>query len=1112
MSSRRWLEGLLSVRGLVVRPDGRPLYKYQVSFDEYNSLRELLSERIIEMSQLSCSKHWSAAYCLFVSEKYRREYDGSKGGWSWQGFDQEIGRPLSHQEHSAVVREGMCYWQRPIRERYNGFDYLGTLFTEGGLPWKLLQTDRHGFGRAVSGGLKKYYRNKYAGRDLISVIKEYEEYFPDAFKNIQTLLLIASIIECLIHLAEEHNLEGTADPAAQLDQRDINWRSNFPIPIGEENARILVNEWLIDAGRSRKERKLVEEEAKGFSCQHKLKGNLSNWQLETEVFLPRRIDIDLGEMQIQSVRLELIFFEGEERIQNTGAVYAKLDESRKRLSVEFTKLGYKLQRQHPDKPIMLHLLSNGLNVQVCYFENSDIDWEKLPLIVEDLEERLLLGTTSTIIPASSALIRMPEGAYIGDSHNGQEVVSEVITDVYQGRWIRICDDVVLHANEALISVCLNGEPLAERLSLKGHVALYDCLPKLTYQGWPTLQGPKALRLNQSESTVRLCANGHPIINERQRGQVGIFSMSVLGSNGETLLRRKVGVLPSRFGIKTIPSSNDTPARIVIRTDTALRVHIQHIQNRSLVSVAAQESGRIVIDLTVPWNQEPPETISMDVIDCEEKGHEPVTIRLPFPQRGYRLFNADGELVRENTISIDELLGMRLVLTANSSFQEIFYLVMELVGIQAKGLKKHYRYPVHQCTESISLYSFYEDMLQMLATVADQDATIKLSIETDHQLGKVEIRRYCGAVINLDKQGVFEIEVPSHATSDGGVKPLAMRLAEPAAAPVVIPENLSQGVGMGLFTIPEKMRREGPWLIYPASDSSVKFRPIVWATLDSQVDYTTDSQPKTLHHAAKLFHPVHSPYVFDDVIDEMAEDMAHSGWLYLIELQRSYSHLPLSAFASWQALNANEAALALAVFRLEIDERFCRKLINELSVVWESITIGAWIKAQKTYLDYLVKQGLPAETVESFVEQRQRVLADKVPVFRHLDQYMKNQDKSSLPPLPLESLISGWYRELRRRHADDQWPENLSNELTNWINHQQLPESLQRLSDISYANAVTYLPVFMAYVTAGRNSLSDLSRSISEIKFGIHLLSDFDREAWYEPVYAAVLSRLLLEQE
>jgi hypothetical protein len=94
-----------------------------------------------------------------VSEKYRREYDAN---WSWQAFDTELGIRLNPDEHKELVRKGLAYWKRPVRERAYGADYLGSLFAEGGLPWKLLQTERHGFGRAIKAALRHYHGCKRA--------------------------------------------------------------------------------------------------------------------------------------------------------------------------------------------------------------------------------------------------------------------------------------------------------------------------------------------------------------------------------------------------------------------------------------------------------------------------------------------------------------------------------------------------------------------------------------------------------------------------------------------------------------------------------------------------------------------------------------------------------------------------------------------------------------------------------------------------------------------------------------------------------------------------------------------------------------------------------------
>ena len=69
----------------------------------------------------------------------------------------------------------------------------------------------------------------------------------------------------------------------------------------------------------------------------------------------------------------------------------------------------------------------------------------------------------------------------------------------------------------------------------------------------------------------------------------------------------------------------------------------------------------------------------------------------------------------------------------------------------------------------------------------------------------------------------------------------------------------------------------------------------------------------------------------------------------------------------------------------------------------------------------------------------------------------------------------------------------------WINETSLP---------GYMKPVIVIPVFSAYLSAGKASLSQLPTDDIAIRSGISVLSDFDRHAWYEPVYSAVLANLL----
>ncbi|WP_179959402.1 STY4851/ECs_5259 family protein [Marinobacter changyiensis] len=253
--SKAWIKEFLFVRGMITGPDASPLYSYHVTDEEYAELPSVLRQAIADIESPSHSSYWSAAFCLFVAEKYRREYDGSSLGWSWKGFEKPLSVELTSSRHSEVVKKGLEFWKRPIRFRTNGYDYLGSLFDEGGLPWRLVQSETHGFGRAVRGAVNQYYRVKQAGRDVASVIENYADFFPQTFRTSEKYLLIASIVEWLMQLAETHPISSVEQPADYLDEHAPGWRKKSPLPLGEYNARNLINDWLKDAGRSRTEKK-----------------------------------------------------------------------------------------------------------------------------------------------------------------------------------------------------------------------------------------------------------------------------------------------------------------------------------------------------------------------------------------------------------------------------------------------------------------------------------------------------------------------------------------------------------------------------------------------------------------------------------------------------------------------------------------------------------------------------------------------------------------------------------------------------------------------------------------------------------------------------------------
>jgi hypothetical protein len=268
---------------------------------------------------------------------------------------------------------------------------------------------------------------------------------------------------------------------------------------------------------------------------------------------------------------------------------------------------------------------------------------------------------------------------------------------------------------------------------------------------------------------------------------------------------------------------------------------------------------------------------------------------------------------------------------------------------------------------------------------------------------------------------------------------------------------------------------------------------------------------SLHESTRQYHPDHNPFVIDQQIAAMAEDLHHSGWQYLDDLRRNFQHLPLSTFQAWLSLSRDPKALAVAIFRLEVDEETCGRVREDLAVIWEMIPLDVWIVAFNVYRNWRSSDALPEQALASLVENRKRVLRGIAPGLECLDDYVATGDRNKIPRIPLIQLLLGpLYDALRRNHSDDErWPTDLGEELSEWVSRQAgLPLALRNLANVDYARAVIYLPMFMAYITAGRANLSDLPVHSAYIKFAIRKLSDYDRRDWYLPVHAAVLVHLL----
>ena len=813
--------------------------------------------------------------------------------------------------------------------------------------------------------------------------------------------------------------------------------------------------------------------------------------LPTETVLT--IDISL----LSSTRLELGFYEGEQLLARGGAVYGQLVEGG--LKVRFPNPQITLARKNIAEPVSLRFLEHGRQVHVFHFDDSALDIDEQLLIFESSSDNwYLVANASCALTASSVRIRVPQGAVV---ENGR--ATELAREASGAYWIEASQDLGIRKADEFYQIELNQSvDAASKPCLIGTYSLFDSNPSSIFIGWPRLELPAEYSYRQDQ--LLQLANGQSVGDMRSANRAGIMRYCIRSAQGKTLLHRRFGVLPDGFTLSLFPSINDQPARMLVRNGQGLQLQIR---NSDLTTRDGESDHGRLIYLKAK-GEEPPANFTLEV--SSDSNIEPMRLRLPYPYQGARLIGHDENPSSNRELILDELLGMRIALSSGLTQGQDFHLQLELISQAKPNPKRHYVIHVGPTPLLLNLFSYQSDMLQMLGAVNEQDAYIQLTLETEQRLLRLNVRRYNGR-IQWEGLTMFSITAIASTGIMSDAKVEAMLLPDPKRAPVRVSERTSEGVGTGWFEPTYAMQSNGPWLLYPAKDSAVQFRPQLYIPSTTIADNSGDVH--SLHRATQLFHPLNAPRVIDDQIAAMAGDLNHSGWQYLADIKQNFSHLPLSSFESWLSLSRNPSALAAAVFRLEMDETFCGRIRDELAVIWECLPLPLWVSTYAYFRGWLTQLGLPSAMIENLENNRKTVLRSVVSGFDYLGDYLSTGDKRSLTKAPLEHVLPGWYQDLRRNHESNQrWPTELGQELSQWADKQDLPRLVTALSLIEFSDAVTYLPIFMAYVTAGKTTLSVLPGDMAYLKFSIRMLSDFDRQAWYTCVHAMMVSYLLASSD
>lgn len=1094
-----WLGQFLQRRGLS-KPDQRGLYTYHCSFEEYVDLRRILRE-FRGFSVGSNDAASSACFVLFGSEWYRREYR-SEHAWSWEPIWKELGFSLSPVDLSSAIPKGLeGYWKRPLHLYDAGHrNFLGSVFSEGGLPFQVLRESGSRFQTLFDRLLRQHDQWKLMGFSTVQQVEQYLQRInlPQAFSSHTSVELIASMVDQLVSLVRDYGLTEEDEPVTRLDIVNPKWRELFPLPLDNETGSDLLNSLLKTAtSEDKKRRKSVS----GWGCQHFWHETQPN-ALKVQVTMPEEVVFTLT-MKPSTTRFELAVVEDGRVIAELGPGYALVNDNVARIQMRQREvIG---TRHNYNAQLSLVARAGGMLIAKLPIENSIVALGEVPLGFELENDRWqLCGQASFNTSSEELMLLLPSDYSVTIIEKSDDAIISDISAVFSLPVVRVKGKVQLQVESDDVYRIRTGDSISAGLGLElvGDEIDWETKPALTFIGLPRVRWPVGsgdLRQLGGDLYIAGKQPGDGVLQEF----LGAQFVSVRNRRGDALLRRKVGVLPPDFRVEIRGGDNPGQGSVLIYSQQSClfqmkgdALQVQQIRHEDHVelSVLAKDLPPIRVSLLVT-----PSLFS-----------DPIEIDLPFPGSGCMGFDANGNQLRRD-LSVDELPGVRLYLFGMPSVPTRFTIELTLMGNTARNACYTWSYLAADKPLEISLFNIREQIIDLLSLQSGIDQVVELRVSGSGKDTLYRIRKYAAEVqLDCNRSLLSVVSLHGSAAADMPM-PVLMLLHDPMRAPVALPSRTSEGVLTGEYDLPRIFEKDGPWLVLPQVDSSLSFRPMFIPGSWEKVVQTEGIQ--SLQKAVIAFDHNEPISSFTSVLDAMAINPMHSGWQFLRSIFDGYGYLPLATFEVWKAVIKNTRVLSMALFKFEMSASFLGRLEAEFPVFWEFFPISEIHLAAKRYLAFLMVQGVEKKAADGLIERMFKRLGEVFPAHgQSVQRFLSNKPvgpEINMPLVLFKSVLHTWYHELIRERSEAVWPEYGWQQLERWHN-QNTVSVIDFRSDVNHRKAVLYLPVFAAAVASGKVQFEDVFENDVEAVFFLRQVRDFDSK-WFNSIYQYCLLNSVVDE-
>jgi hypothetical protein len=1104
-----WINSLVKRHGLE-RPDGRPLYQYRVTDDEYIELTKTLKlSAMLGVNNVVNLLSWDAAFVIYASEWWRREYDGQ---WGWSGLFEAVDinyKDLTVGKRNALIESGLQRWRREIRSNNGIRQLLGTIATEGGLPLHQLADSGGWLENILKPVLKKHVSREIS---VSLLIENYQSLIPKSYRSEEINQILADIIKSVVHLRQTHQLMDKERPLKWLDEKQPDWRELFPIPIDNESGRTLLRGLVDVASKVKKE---VDTKNPFEVERHLVHVESANPELIALLEMPTFVSLESISLDAEiSSALHVEVYEPNGNTWPWCRAYLTTQGDKQLLKLSGRTI--KIDGSYAASELKVRFKSLGKVIHECEpINGQSLDCD-LPSLFKNIDGRwMLYGSASQSIESDNALVYIPNSFSCKPANELTNI--NKTGSIFSGNLHELKGTIYCHFEDDQYRFSTDSQESLLQYKLSGKRFTYGSNPGDVYIGAPDLHETNLISGASSKKhegilVAKPIGTGGQWVNLSQVG-TGCYEVRHKDNDGNILLRRRIGILPKEFSYHLL--AGDQPGKGNIQftgiSNCQFSINAENIKTRI-------DYDNSKADIQLSSTGLPPMFINVSLSPTNH--HKEILLNFPYPSKGALLFDPTEKHIEfSNHLFLSDLQGYRIkVYSSNTRTSNNIDLRFSLIDseISTESLRDIYiqkRVELDVGVTEFSIYDWIEPISNLMGVSSSLDSSVEISMLSQGQeLFNLKIYRYEKEVIPDWDNGIIKLETnallaASYDTLEG-TQLCALCLNQPEQESIQLEHKTTGGAVMGEWIFPIERLKAGPWLVYPTENSKLKFRPLVWNVgdyIDPEDDdcANIDSLPKAIRIKDQNLReqPIR------DVLRMMAADLNHKSWDYINNLWVKTAHLPIVTFDIWKLAISEPKFLACLL--IQGNEGIITRLEAELPVHWELVHLSVWEASILTYKDKITESlgDEEIDLIRTLVEKKITGIESLSDSMLSIGKILRFKIFGETSPelqalqLPVSVYLEDWL-ENEFQHQIKQggnWPEVL-NELIA-LRCSELPRSYSELLTKKLENqfqlSIVLLPMLLAWRATETNNY-DWPNDAVEL-FKIDLLKSFN-EDWFNAVF------------